>query len=127
MSFNRLSYDQNTYQRHLNANVGVLGYIMNPLQYEHQQKCRHEFGLVGGTNVSHINGNLVDLESEMRGQTHILSKCGTNQPKPLTIGDSIQNDKTSPVSTQMKHLPSCQMISYKSIQAPPPYYLPKMA
>ena len=32
----------------------------------------------------------------------------------------ITNDKTEPIDQQMKHLPSCQSIMYKSVPLPPP-------
>jgi hypothetical protein len=97
----------------------MLNYMLSPYRYEHQEKCRHELGLVGGTAVSHVAGNLVDLESELRGQTRFLTKCPEHQHKPITPGSPIVNDKTAPISTKMKHLPACQMISYKSVPLPP--------
>ena len=50
--------------------------------FENCQKCRHEFGLLGGTAVSHIKGNLVDLENDLRGQTRLLSHCPDKNYKP---------------------------------------------
>lgn len=120
MSFNRTSYDSCTYRKDLKENVGILSYVLSPFRYEHQNKCRHELGLVGGSAVSHIDGNLVDLESELRGQTRYLTWCTKTAPRPMTTGDSIVNDKTAPISTSMKHLPPCQMISYRSVPLPPP-------
>lgn len=120
MSFNRTSYDACTYGKNLKENVGILSYILSPFRYEHQNKCRHELGLVGGTSVSHIDGNLVDLESEMRGQTRYMTWCTKTAPTPLVPGGSIINDKTAPIPTNMKHLPPCQMISYRSVPLPPP-------
>jgi hypothetical protein len=119
MSFNRSIYDTCSYKQDLQGNVSVLGYVLSPIRYEHKDKCRHQLGLVGGTNVSHIQGNLVDLDSELRGQTRILSKCQNNLYVPTNDG-IIKNDKTPEISTNMKHLPSCQFISYRSIPAPPP-------
>ena len=40
------------------------------------------FGLVGGTNVSHIKGNLVDLENDLRGQTRSNTKCPARKYAP---------------------------------------------
>ena len=120
MSFNHLNTDHCTYRRHLKENVSILGYILNPLRYEHTEKCRHELGLIGGTAVSHIQGNLVDLESDLRGQTRFMTKCANNQYHPVPERGVIENDKTNPISTQKLHLPACQMISYKSVPLPPP-------
>jgi len=118
MSFNHLNTDSCTYKRILKENVSMLSYVMSPIRYEHQEKCRHELGLLGGTGVSHISGNLVDLESELRGQTRYLTKCVTHQYTPLKVGEPIKNDKTEPIDTTPLHLPGCQMISYKRIPIP---------
>lgn len=118
MSFNNLSYDTCTYSRRLNENISVLGWVMNTSRYEHKDKCRHELGLVGGTTVSHVQGNLVDLESDLRGQTRFQTKCVKRQWHPIAAGEDIVNDKTAPIGTRPLHLPACQMISYKAVPLP---------
>lgn len=119
MSFNHLSDDTCTYSRRLTENMSILDYTLNPDRYEHSRKCRHELGLIGGTSVSHIAGNLVDLESELRGQTRFISKCANRQYQPPSDRKQpIINDKTDPISTSKLHLPSCQMISYKETPLP---------
>lgn len=118
MSFNRTKYDTCTYKQNLQGNVSTLSYVMSPMYYEHKDKCRHQLGFISGTNVSHIKGNLVDLDSELRGQTRYISKCGGNMYVPTDDG-IIKNDKTSPIDTKMLHLPSCQSIMYRSIPLPP--------
>ena len=119
MSFNHIKYDSCTYMKDLKENVSILSYVLSPFRFEHQDKCRHKLGLVGGTAVSHVEGNMVDLESELRGQTRYMSWCTHNQPTPLEEGDIIYNDKTAPIDTSKKHLPACQMISYKEVPLPP--------
>lgn len=118
MSFNRTKYDNCSYKQNLQNNVSTLGYVLSPLKWEHNDKCRHQLGLVGGTSVSHIQGNMVDLDSELRGQTRYISKCGGNLYVPTGDG-IIKNDKTAPIDTNMKHLPSCQSIMYRSVPLPP--------
>lgn len=120
-----MNVDPQTYQRRLGESVSIADYVFSPFRFEHQNKCRHELGIIGGTGVSHIAGNMVDLESDLRGQTRLLSKCGGNQWKPIDTGVPIVNDKTPPISTQSKHLPSCQMIGYRSVPLPPPMNLPR--
>ena len=120
MSFNHLSDDHCTYARHLKESVSTLDYIMSPFRFEHKDKCRHTLGLVGGSAVSHVKGDLVDLESDLRGQTRFSTKCADRQHKPDVAGRSIVNDKTAPIDTTLVHLPACQMISYKSVPMPPP-------
>lgn len=118
MSFNRSKYDTCTYKCDLQNNVSTLGYILYPLRYNRDDKCRHQLGFLDGTNVSHISGNLIDLESELKGQTRLLSKCDNNKYIP-TNDNMIKNDKTPPIDTTMKHLPSCQAITYRSVNLPP--------
>lgn len=118
MSFNHLSADTCTYSRRLNENMSTLGYILSPFRYEHPEKCRMELGIIGGTNTSHINGNLVDLESDLFGITRFNTKCIRHQYAPVEKGGYIHNSKTEPINTEMKHLPACQMISYKEVPLP---------
>jgi len=118
MSFNRTIYDTCSYKQDLQENVSTLSYILSPFRYEHKDKCRHQLGFIGGTAVSHIQGNMVDLDSELRGQTRILSKCGGNMYVPSDDG-VIKNDKTQPIDTTMLHLPACQAILYREVPLPP--------
>jgi hypothetical protein len=119
MSFNRTKYDNCSYKVDLKSSVDTLSYVLSPYRYENNNKCMHQLGLVGGTAVSHIKGNLVDLDSELRGQTRIISKCPTNLYTPSDNG-IIMNDKTPPIDQSMKHLPSCQSIMYRPVPLPPP-------
>jgi hypothetical protein len=125
MSFNHMNADSETYMRRLGESVTILDYILSPFRFEHKNKCRHELGIVGGTAVSHLDANMVDLESDLRGQTRLLSKCGGNMWKPVAPGEKIYNDKTAPIDTTQKHLPSCQMIGYRAVPLPPPMNLPR--
>jgi hypothetical protein len=118
MSFNRLAYDHCRYSRELNENTNVLKYIINENRYEHPNKCRHELGVLGGATVSQVRGNVVDLESELRGITRNLSMCAVSQAKPLDEQPIILNDKTKPIDTRKAHLPSCQMIDYPAVPLP---------
>ena len=118
MSFNRTKYDTCSYKLDLQTSVDTLGHILSPYRYEHKDKCRHQLGFIGGTNVSHVKGNLVDLDSELRGQTRIISKCQTNMYVPTNDG-IIKNDKTEPIDTGKLHLPACQSIMYRSVPTPP--------
>jgi hypothetical protein len=99
MSFNRTKYDNCSYKQDLKSSVETLSHILFPSRYEHKDKCIHQLGFLGGTAVSHIQGNLVDLDSELRGQTQKASLCPSNS----TIF------QTKP---KMMHQPSCQMQYY---------------
>ena len=123
MSYNRLRYDQCAYKKELDQSVGPLAYMLYPGRYENCSKCRHEFGLLGGTAVSHIKGNLVDLENDLRGQTRAATKCPAKKFKPNNsntieiVGNHCNEPRT--VDLTPVHLPSCQMIRYPSTPLPP--------
>lgn len=132
MSFNRLRYDNCAYSQELNESVGTLSYILDPSKYENCNKCRMELGIIGGTNVSHIKGNLVDLETDLRGTTRMATKCPTKKyQNPCPSGDMTTcqpnnivikgNGCNQPrvIDTSMQHLNSCQMIRYKPVPMEP--------
>ena len=123
MSSNRLMYDTCEYKQRLQESVSSIDFLLDPVKYEHQNRCRMELGLVGGTNVSHVKGNLVDLENDLRGQNRPATNCAEYKFIP-SEEDYVQGKEyikpvTHPkVDTTMQHLPTCQMIDYKSIQRP---------
>ena len=90
MSSNRLTYDTCSYKKALDQSVTPLSYMLNPIKYENCNQCRMELGLVGGNNVSRIEGNLVDLENDLRGTTRAASLCPERHYQPnceTKIGD----------------------------------------
>lgn len=106
-------YDTCAYSKRLDESVGPLAYMLNPIKFENDKKCRHEKGLVGGTAVSHNTGNLVDLENDLRGITRHQSLCPA---KKYQFGAGTKGKKV--------HLPACQMIQYKTYKNPPGVKLP---
>ena len=70
-----------------------------------------------GNNVSHIKGDVIDLESDLRNQTRYISKCSGAVYTPSNDG-FIYNDKTEPINTKPLHLNACQTIAYKSVPLP---------
>ena len=128
MNFNRLTYDQCAYDKALKQSTDPLSYIINPIKYENCQKCRMELGIVGGTAVSHITGNLVDLENDLRNQTRPNTHCPTYKFAPRSDGFVQGKEYIKPVTyplidTTPKHLPPCQMINYAPVSAEPMFYL----
>ena len=101
---------------------GTIQYLLDPVKYENYNKCRHELGLVGGTNVSHIKGNLVDLESDLKGQTRRFSLCSEKKFQPCNDNfieiTSNETNKKRVIDTNLIHLQSCQMINYKPVLLP---------
>ena len=99
MSSNRLIYDSCAYKHDLVQSVGPLEYMLNPIKFENANKCRMELGLLGGTAVSHVKGNLVDLETDLRGQTRRTSKYLISYQNPCPQGD-INACKPGPIHIQ---------------------------
>lgn len=127
MSSNRLSYDTCAYKVDINQSCGPLSYLLNPMPYENCSKCRHEFGLLGGQDVSHIKGNMVDLENDLRGQTRLATRCPTKKYSPpqgnaLTIPANACN-KERVVDLTKVHLPTCQYIARPLVSLPAPLKL----
>ena len=124
MSSNRLSYDKCAYLSALKQSTDPLDYMMYTGKYENSAKCRIEFGTVGGNGVSLYSGNLVDLESDLRGQTRLASQCPSTMYKP-NCKNCKKNFNGLPCSkneckTQMVHQPSCQMQYYPKTPLPIP-------
>ena len=137
MSFNRLIYDDCSYAQELSQTTSILSYQLDPNRYYNCNPCRNTLGLVGGNNVSIAkNGNLVDIESDLKG-IRPLSKCpelkyinpcpsgdmNTCQPKYIKIRGT-PTTKERVIDTTLPHLPSCQMIRYKPIPLPPAMRMP---
>ena len=123
---NRLNYDACAYSKALSQSVAPIDYVINPIKYEHCGKCRMELGIVGGTAVSHINGNLVDLENELFNITRPSTRCPDYMYHPGQPGQPIVSDiqvhpgrhANAPIPTQTTHLKSCQMVSYPEVPQP---------
>tara|TARA_B110000971_G_C19957160_1_gene476202 strand:- start:135 stop:524 length:390 start_codon:yes stop_codon:yes gene_type:complete len=125
MSSNRLIYDDCFYKQSVEQSVGSLEYILNPLKYENKDKCRHEFGLVGGPNVSEIKGNKTDLESALLGLSNVKTNCSIEKHVPdkkIVLEGNAGNNKRV-VNTSLVHLKSCQMLSFEPV--PLPDYVPE--
>ena len=92
MSSNRLIYDTAAYKNKLLENTNSLKYSLYGGKFNNSAKCRIEFGLVGGNGVSVYSGNLVDLESDLRGQTRKASLAPSKKYHPKCINNGKNND-----------------------------------
>jgi hypothetical protein len=115
MSWNRLKDDLCTYRKFLGESVDPLAYVLEPSKFEHCRRVRMQSGIVGGTAVSHIVGaNLVDVESELRLQTRVATRCPTLMYDPRRDGPS----------NRLEHLPGAQIHHVKKVPlanwTPPP-------
>jgi hypothetical protein len=123
MSSNRLLYDTCEYKQRILESVSSINFLLDPIKYEHNAKCRMELGLVGGTNVSHVMGNMVDLENDLRGQNRPSTNCAEYKYTPSKTDyvqgkEYIKPVEHPKVDTRLTHLPTCQMIDYKAIHRP---------
>jgi hypothetical protein len=83
---------------------------------------RHMLGLIGGNEVSLIKGNMVDLESDLRGINIPNTFCPWKQYQPPSNDMIVRNNTKSnlQINTEMLHLPSYQMWAYPGVSAPVP-------
>lgn len=135
MSFSNLKYDKCQYLADVRQSIGTANWVLDPNRFESTNKCYNQFGLVGGTAVSHAKGNLVDVESDLRGTTRINSKCPTMKyMNPCPNAQSINfchqkqivipqtpNQQGRTVDLAPQHLKPCQMVQYKN-KLPNRYY-----
>jgi hypothetical protein len=122
------------------------GYTQIPQKYYHPNASRNALGLVGGNEVSQASGNLVDIESDLRGTTRDLTNAPARKYQPsCPLGSGtlsacnlapIRGDcplwpkqlvfterstgKVHTVSTQPRHLATTQLFSYPGVPAPEP-------
>lgn len=125
MSWSRMSHDACAYNKYLSQSVDPLQYNLDPIQFENKNKCRMEVGTVGGTAVSHITGNMVDLENDLLGITRPSTKCPKYKHLPNDT-NTIQRYEQykpvvhSPINTSLRHLAPCQMVGHRSVPLAPP-------
>jgi hypothetical protein len=124
---NRLKYDNCAYRVAMNQSVAPIDYMLDVSKYENCSKCRPELGIVGGTAVSHVGGNFVDLESSLMGIDRPATQPNQcpyylyhGADAPVQGGDPYRTTKFPPVATDMKHLPACQFATYRPIPVPTP-------
>ncbi len=120
MEWNRTRYDPCEYSVDIRQSTSPLAYQLNPLKFENCNRCFNQLGLVGGQNVSLNTKNLVDLESDLSGRSHALSRqaCGLYTPKPR---NGIKCDHSLPdtgipysnCQPDKIHLKPCQMNQIK--------------
>lgn len=93
-------------------------------QYVHMAPKRHMLGLIAGNEVSLIKGNLVDLESDLKGihLPHTFAPWRQYQApekgQKEIVRDNVKN-KVS-IDIQKSHLPVYQMMAYPAVMAPLP-------
>lgn len=90
---------------------------------------RHILGLIGGNDVSLTAGNMVDLESDIKGINIPITRCPQRQYRSPTQSsqqtsiNTISRNNTKiklNIDTTPVHLPSYQMWGYPAVHAPLP-------
>ena len=113
MSFNRLIYDNCSYTKNLEESMNVGKYQLYNGKYDNKNKCRIDFGILGGNDVSMYSGNLVDLESDLRGQ--MQGSCPNNRYKPRCKQPYYSGLPSGNMDcdSELVNLPTCQMFCRK--------------
>jgi hypothetical protein len=131
-----------------NSDIIAGGYTQIPQKFYHPNAGRNALGLVGGNDVTLVAGNMVDLESELRGITRDLSKAPAKNYKPSCLLGEKEPDqgmsstklasinsscpswptpmhfierstgKAIRIDTQPQHLPTVQMFTYPGVPMP---------
>ena len=123
MASTRLTSDTCAYKERITASTAPLDYSLYTGKYENCTKCRVELGIVGGNNVSLFSGNLVDLESDLRGQTRPASLCSSMKYHPKCDLNPNNADGLPCAGSKqydLVHQPACQMFRYPQVPQPPP-------
>ena len=123
MSNTNLLFDKcETNERDM-RNRSMLDWTLDARKHEHGGRCYHKLGLVGGVNVQEVQRNLIDLESELRGQNHTYSRCaeykhsfdnnGIKQPYVNVNQQFCKGAKK--VKTQFPKMKECQMLDFHNV------------
>lgn len=99
-------------------------YMEDVFTQVHKQPARHMLGLVGGNEVSLPKGNMVDVESDLRGLNIPLTYSPARQYQPPATSQSTIYRKSTKGSVTInvapRHLPAIQMWPYAATFAPIP-------
>lgn len=127
MANTSLHNDMCATKKYLDQSTGGFKYMMFPGKYSNCSKCRLELGsgASAGNQVSLYQGNLVDLESDLRGQTRPASLCPMEkyQPRCKTCKNCAAGLPCGCLECQeqMINQPSCQMVRYPPTVQPPAF------
>jgi len=121
MSFNRLRYDKCAYKQNLEESMAPGCYQFYAGKYDNANQCRVNFGIVGGNDVSLYKGNIVDLESDLRGQTRAGSLCPSKKFMPRCKQPLNEGLPSGPIDcrSELANLPSCDMFCYQPVTYAP--------
>jgi hypothetical protein len=93
--------------------------------YQHKKEARHILGLVGGNEVSGIEGNRADLESDLLGLTRPITWGNTREHVPDSKNSNTIERKNAKynlsINVKPVHINSYQMWAYPATFAPVPF------
>jgi hypothetical protein len=93
--------------------------------YQHKKEARHILGLVGGNEVSGIEGNRADLESDLLGITRPITWGNTREHVPDSKNSNIIERKNAKydlsINVKPVHINTYQMWAYPATFAPVPF------
>lgn len=90
--------------------IRINNYILDNNKFQNKNKCRVEFGIMGGSAVSHTSSNMIDIENELKGLSRVNSKCKdfNYMPPNNNLLKTKNNIKNVPdLNLKMKHLKNC--------------------
>ena len=104
--------------------IRLNNYMLDENKFENKNKCRIEFGLLGGSAVSHTKSNIVDIENDLLGITRASSKCANNLYKApennkITPVDNFKTDSKPTLNLEKQHLKPCNFFNYQLIPNEP--------
>ena len=120
MSSNKLLYDCDYTFYKNNENKNKLSYLLSPDKYYNINQSRINRGIISGNDVSINTGNLVDLESELKGVNRIASKAPNNKFPNNTLELDNYFIRHSEfdldiIETKKNHLKSIDMFDYSNL------------
>ena len=122
---NRLIYDTCAYSSSLGESMAPMDYMLDLSAHEHCDKCRFELGLIGGANVSHAKGSLVDIENDLMGINRPNTKCPSFKFLPSSDGSIQGKEYIKPVchprvdASISEHLRTCKFTEYPKMPPTP--------
>ncbi len=138
MSWTRAHDDKCQVKRTVDDNVSSLQYVMDPIKFYSCAPCRPTKGIVAGNEVSVIQGNMVDLESELYGMFGARTNCDSSRHLPtrftstVTVCDKCPHGTTdsfcphrdpgvSTINTAVDHLPDCKFFDFPDLPPQPTF------
>jgi hypothetical protein len=99
-------------------------YEQTAFAYVSPKPARAILGFIGGNEVSLINGNRVDLESDLRGINRPTTHCPSREHQPPHKNDTLIQRKNPKIQMNVnitpRHLPTIQPWGYAAVAAPLP-------